>query len=117
MLASWARRMKCFLHLHVHAPNSERYCESAHFYRLDLAFAARMYVSSIDLNYLVVRISSSVPSIANKEPAKYLDVKDSNSYYNNSNNFYIKIIRLGDNTHKLEPRGQPLMQLIYTCFF
>ena len=87
MLASRARRINYFLHMHVHAANSERSCENAHLYRLDLAFAARMYVSSINLNYLVVRISSSVLSIANKELAKYLDVMDSNSY-NNSNNSY-----------------------------
>ena len=28
----------------VHAASSERSCENGHFYRLDLAFAARIYV-------------------------------------------------------------------------
>ena len=50
MQASRARRIKYFLHMHVHAASSERSCENAHLYRLDFAFAARMYVSSIDLN-------------------------------------------------------------------
>ena len=52
-LASRARRIKYFLHMHVHAASSERSCKNADLYRLDLAFAARMYVSSIDLNCLV----------------------------------------------------------------
>ena len=52
-LASRARRIKYFLHMHVHAASSERSCENANLYRLDLAFAARIYVSSIDLNCLV----------------------------------------------------------------
>ena len=38
-LASRARRIKYFLQMHVHAASSERS------YRIDLAFAARMYVS------------------------------------------------------------------------
>ena len=49
-LASRARRIKYFLQMHVHAASSERSCEKAHLYRIDLAFAARMNVSSIDLN-------------------------------------------------------------------
>ena len=32
----------------VLAASSERSCENGHLYRLDLAFAARMYVSFID---------------------------------------------------------------------
>ena len=32
----------------VHAASSERSCENGHLYRFDLAFAARMYASSID---------------------------------------------------------------------
>ena len=43
-LASRARRIKYFLHMHIHTASSERACENAHLYRLDLAFAARMYV-------------------------------------------------------------------------
>ena len=43
-LASRARRIKYFLQMHVHATSSERSCENAHLYRIDLAFAARMYV-------------------------------------------------------------------------
>ena len=45
---SRARHIKYFLHMHVNAAKSERSCENAHLYRLDLAFAARLYVSSID---------------------------------------------------------------------
>ena len=41
-LASRARRIKHFLHMHAHAASSERFSENAHLYRLDLAFAARM---------------------------------------------------------------------------
>ena len=41
------RRINYFLHMHVHAVSSERSCENGHLYRLVLAFAARMYVSSI----------------------------------------------------------------------
>ena len=58
-LASGARRIKYFLHMHVHAASSERSCENAHLYRLDLAFAAPMYVSSIGLNCLVHKDSFS----------------------------------------------------------
>ena len=43
-LACRARRIKYFLHMHVHATTSERSCENAHLYRLDLAFAARMFI-------------------------------------------------------------------------
>ena len=43
-LASRARCIKYFLNMPVHAASSERSCENAHVYRLDLAFAARMYV-------------------------------------------------------------------------
>ena len=57
--ASRARRIKYFFHMHVHAAISERSCENAHLYRLDFAFAARMYVSSIDLNYLAHKYSFS----------------------------------------------------------
>ena len=32
----------------VHAASSERSCENGYLYRLDLTFAAHMYVSSID---------------------------------------------------------------------
>ena len=39
--------------VHGHAADSDRSCENAHLYRFDLALAARMYVSSIDLNCLV----------------------------------------------------------------
>ena len=52
-LASRVRRIKYFLQMHVHATSSERSCENAHLYRIDLALAARMYVSSSDLNSLV----------------------------------------------------------------
>ena len=52
-------RIKYFLQMHVHAASSERSCENAHLYRIDLAFAARMYVSSIDLNCLVHKYSFS----------------------------------------------------------
>ena len=52
-LASRARRIKYFLQMHVHATSSERSCENAHLYRIDLSFAAPMYVSSIDLNCLI----------------------------------------------------------------
>ena len=38
------RRIKYFLHMQVHAASSDRSCENAHLYRLDLAIAARMYV-------------------------------------------------------------------------
>ena len=58
-LASRARHIKYFLQMHVHAASSERSCENAHLYRIDLAFAARMYVSSIDLNRLVLKYSFS----------------------------------------------------------
>ena len=34
-LASRARRIKCFLQMHVHAASSERSCENAHLYRID----------------------------------------------------------------------------------
>ena len=54
-----ARRIKYCLHMHVHAASSERSCENAHLYRIDLAFAARMYVRSIDLNCLVHKYSFS----------------------------------------------------------
>ena len=43
-LASRASRIKYCLQMHVHAASSERSCENAHLYRIDLAFAARMYV-------------------------------------------------------------------------
>ena len=52
-LASRSRRIKYFLHMHVHAASSDRSCENGHLYRFNLALAARMYVSSIDLNCLV----------------------------------------------------------------
>ena len=55
--ASRAKRIKYFLHMHVHAASSER--KNAYLYRLDFAFAARMYVSSIDLNYLAHKYSFS----------------------------------------------------------
>ena len=58
-LGSRARRIKYFLHKHVHAASSERSCENANLQRLDLAFAACMYVSSIDLNCLVHKNSFS----------------------------------------------------------
>ena len=60
-LASRASRIKYFLQMHVHAASiySERSCENAHLYRIDSAFAARMYVSSIDLNWLVLKYSFS----------------------------------------------------------
>ena len=58
-LASRARHIKYFLQMHVHAASSERSCENAHLYRIDLAFAACMYVSSIDLNWLVLKYSFS----------------------------------------------------------
>ena len=58
-LASRASRIKYFLQMHVHAASSECSCENAHLYRIDLAFAARMYVSSIDLNCLVHNYSFS----------------------------------------------------------
>ena len=58
-LASRARRIKYFLQMNVHEASSERSCENAHLYRIDLAFAARMYVSSIDLNCLVHKYSFS----------------------------------------------------------
>ena len=45
-LASRARRIKCFLHIYVHAASSD-------------ALAARMYVSSIELNCLVHKDSFS----------------------------------------------------------
>ena len=32
------------IHMQVHATSSDRSCENAHLYRLDLAIAARMYV-------------------------------------------------------------------------
>ena len=44
-LASRARRINYILHMHVHVSSSKRSCENVHLYRLDLAFAARMYVS------------------------------------------------------------------------
>ena len=59
-LAGRARRIKYFLQMHVYAASSERSCENAHLYRIDLAaFASRMYVSSIDLNCLVHKYSFS----------------------------------------------------------
>ena len=58
-LASRARGIKYFLQMHVHAASSERSCENAHLYRIDLASTARMYVSSIDLNCLVHKYSFS----------------------------------------------------------
>ena len=54
-----ARRIKYFLQMHVHAASSERSCEMAHLYRIDLAFTALMYVSSSDLNCLVHKYSFS----------------------------------------------------------
>ena len=58
-LASRARRIKYFRQMHVHAASSERSCDNAHLYRIDLAFAARMCVSSIDLYCLVHKYSLS----------------------------------------------------------
>ena len=58
-LASRTSRIKYFLQMHVHATSSERSCENAHLYRIDLAFAARMCVSSNDLICLVHKYSFS----------------------------------------------------------
>ena len=43
-LASRARHINYFLNMHVHAASSERSCENAHLYRLDLASTAPVYV-------------------------------------------------------------------------
>ena len=44
----------------MHVASNERSCETANLYRLDLAFAARMHVSSFDLNCLVHKDSFSI---------------------------------------------------------
>ena len=66
--------------MHVHAASCEHSCENAHLYRLDLAFAARIYVSSIDLEILP-KTEKTGPFRKNKTPLRGIESFSNSTFY------------------------------------